>query len=435
VKILLLSGADATIRTRSGALPYHLAGLQHLRSMLGDMGGPGAIPAEGDVVDMVSILRELTMPESYQMMSSMSTNPEGEYFVMCPMLLPCPECSLQLPKGADEFSKSLTTSFLHITRTLFYCFIVHVIYLYIQGSVVVEYRFGQDNGPKTSTTSSGAASSGSFGELGGSSSEERDRRGGGAGAGNSSGAKRVSRDDQKDSSGSQYDEEKEKDNADLLHRGGILGDLPSLGTTKKSPSINRSLVDRDVNRALKFGNSPGQGQGPGQSSLDMDMRADGKDAVVGSGKKKKKREKYVPPPDMPVAYLCELTKKPMSEPVKTIYGNLYEKRAILSWINQQGHIDPLTGAPLSENDLKPMDDLANEIREYILERSKGHGREDAGRGDRDREDANSGGGSGWNSTAAEAGPGSSPGSGAVSGYSLSGKKKNPVTTNDDLYDF
>lgn len=28
VKILLLAGADSSIRTRSGSLPYHLAGLQ-----------------------------------------------------------------------------------------------------------------------------------------------------------------------------------------------------------------------------------------------------------------------------------------------------------------------------------------------------------------------------------------------------------------------
>lgn len=62
VKILLLRGADVTLRTRLGALPYHLAGLQEVRTMLKNMGGPGAVPNEGDTVDMIDILTELTMP-------------------------------------------------------------------------------------------------------------------------------------------------------------------------------------------------------------------------------------------------------------------------------------------------------------------------------------------------------------------------------------
>ena len=67
VRILLLSGVNATIRTKSGALPYHVAGLQVLRAMLTEMGGSGAVPNEGDVIDMVSVLRELTMPENGEM--------------------------------------------------------------------------------------------------------------------------------------------------------------------------------------------------------------------------------------------------------------------------------------------------------------------------------------------------------------------------------
>jgi hypothetical protein len=43
-KCLLLGGADATLRTRIGALPYHLSGLQDIKQMLQDMGGPDAVP-------------------------------------------------------------------------------------------------------------------------------------------------------------------------------------------------------------------------------------------------------------------------------------------------------------------------------------------------------------------------------------------------------
>ncbi len=62
-KILLLRGASATARTRLGALPYHLAGLHEIRTMLQSMGGEAAVPSEGDVIDMIEILTELTMPE------------------------------------------------------------------------------------------------------------------------------------------------------------------------------------------------------------------------------------------------------------------------------------------------------------------------------------------------------------------------------------
>ena len=65
VKVLMLSGANASLRTRGGALPYHLAGLQIVRTMLQDMGGPEVVPEIGDTIDMVAILRELTMSDVY----------------------------------------------------------------------------------------------------------------------------------------------------------------------------------------------------------------------------------------------------------------------------------------------------------------------------------------------------------------------------------
>lgn len=61
VKSLLLAGCKGNIRTRSGALPYHLASLKMVREMLEDMGGPTAKPRDSsDMVDMVQVLRELT---------------------------------------------------------------------------------------------------------------------------------------------------------------------------------------------------------------------------------------------------------------------------------------------------------------------------------------------------------------------------------------
>lgn len=64
VKSLLLAGCDPTIRTNRGALPYHLAGLSEIRSMLENMGGPGAVPKENDVIDMLQVLTDLTFGDS-----------------------------------------------------------------------------------------------------------------------------------------------------------------------------------------------------------------------------------------------------------------------------------------------------------------------------------------------------------------------------------
>ena len=38
-----------------GALPYHFAGLESIRTMLKEMGGPDAVPEAGDVIDMVQV--------------------------------------------------------------------------------------------------------------------------------------------------------------------------------------------------------------------------------------------------------------------------------------------------------------------------------------------------------------------------------------------
>lgn len=65
VKTLLLAGARADIRTSSGALPYHLASLQLVRTMLREMGGDAACPGgPSDAVDMIQVLRELTCTPS-----------------------------------------------------------------------------------------------------------------------------------------------------------------------------------------------------------------------------------------------------------------------------------------------------------------------------------------------------------------------------------
>ena len=59
--------------------------------------------------------------------------------------------------------------------------------------------------------------------------------------------------------------------------------------------------------------------------------------------KKTKSKMLVPPKDTPVEFICELCQKLMSDPVRSVYGNVFDRPVIEAWIQKQGHICPLTG--------------------------------------------------------------------------------------------
>ena len=150
----------------------------------------------------------------------------------------------------------------------------------------------------------------------------------------------------------------------LLHRGGILGDLPSFNTDKIQRSMESISNNNDYVRVLGYGDNTvseyptahSQGSPFKGGNYPPDSRADAKDRTqnrilsnpnntVGkiNMKQMKKRDTYVPPEDFPPSYLCELSHRPMSEPVKSIYGNIFNRPTIIGWIRKQGHICPLSG--------------------------------------------------------------------------------------------
>lgn len=236
VKTLLLHGADATARTHTGALPYHLASIQTIRDMIGDMGGDSALPADGDYVDMLTIIKELTM----------------------------------MDQGSSSTKKNVTP----------------------QASVLPDTK--PTSSPQPSPTKASTPTP------------------------KPKGAKPSS-------------------DSPLLHSGPLLGDLPALAP-KKTPA------------------KPSQ---PLHGSVTIDR---------GSARKNKKgaAEEYK---DVPKEFLCELCQKPMTEPVKSVYGNIFDKPVITRWISQQGHICPITGAPLSEAELEPQEELQTRIKKWILQKS------------------------------------------------------------------
>jgi hypothetical protein len=222
---LLLAGADASLRTHSGALPYHLAGLQMIRTMLEDMGGPDAVPPQGDAVDMVAILSELTIAET-----TIVAGTDGTFEVM---------------RRSDNSKPQQQQPQIQAQA-------------HVPGQAIEKRHKEKQN------------------------SKERD-------------------------------ESKEQFVDVDLHSGPALGVLPSLNKN----------------------NSPSKSPNKSHSSS----------AEPSSGGKKKKKNKHNQdiPKDMPPQYICSISHRPMSEPVKSTYGHVFEKSAIERWFTTQGKICPFTG--------------------------------------------------------------------------------------------
>ncbi|KAK7195495.1 U-box domain protein [Novymonas esmeraldas] len=64
--------------------------------------------------------------------------------------------------------------------------------------------------------------------------------------------------------------------------------------------------------------------------------------------------------------LCALTGTVMKNPVSSPYGQTYEKEAILSWLEQNGSVCPITGRPLTVAQLTPNTAVATRIMQQMV---------------------------------------------------------------------
>jgi hypothetical protein len=166
----------------------------------------------------------------------------------------------------------------------------------------------------------------------------------------------------------------EADGEDLLHSGAVLGKLPALTPSKSSPikTSQNAFNQSEMDAALLNDHSSTTTHRKLLSSLSADaddkLKNAKKKVAVGASPDLTSGSD-IPTSQIPKQYLCQLTQKLMSEPMKTLYGNIYDKTAIYQWFSQQGRICPLTGCPLAEIDLIPLPELQKEIREWILKRS------------------------------------------------------------------
>lgn len=161
-------------------------------------------------------------------------------------------------------------------------------------------------------------------------------------------------------------EHHEEDDADAKHlsSSGRIG----VSTTPSSKNKSEEKSQKDAEPQLLH-NGPVLGQLPLLQSAGSGTSPISKHTHSTPASSKKKKQNGGTSNDLPKEFLCELCQRQLTDPVKSVYGNIYEKSVIEDWLKNQGKICPLTGAPLSEADLVPQDELKMKIRKWILQKS------------------------------------------------------------------
>lgn len=253
--MLLLNGVDASIRTKSGALAYHFTGIQTIRDMLKDMGGEGSTPVdEQDTVDMMSVLKELTLADYMEELQ---------------------QRGLEDSDGKDGSGGSGN------------------------GNRIEDVKPTTSPSGKVNSAKKASKKQTSFPQH---QSDEY-----------------IPEDN--------YYEDAKASHQKLLHSGPMLGDLPALSPSKKSPGKQFNEDHASLLNAAVSGEESPLRSGVSNSSM----------------KAKKKNQQRADNSNMPPEFMCELCQKLMSDPVKTVYGNVFERDVIMHWFRQQGHVCPLTG--------------------------------------------------------------------------------------------
>ena len=85
----------------------------------------------------------------------------------------------------------------------------------------------------------------------------------------------------------------------------------------------------------------------------------------------KKGASEAAPAGTPPEYLCAINGHVMKDPVRSKYGHCFERATIELWQQQQGQVCPLTGQPLSKEDLEAAKDLKLQIEQFHIKKVLG----------------------------------------------------------------
>lgn len=116
----------------------------------------------------------------------------------------------------------------------------------------------------------------------------------------------------------------------LLHSGKLLGDLPSLDAHRSPQPEAKHHQDSKPTA------SPQSVQSPTSTA------------------------------EVPHEFLCEITRKPLEDPVITPSGHVFERKVIEGWIERNGSICPITAQPLSIFQLREAADLKQRMAAWKL---------------------------------------------------------------------
>ncbi|TMW58493.1 hypothetical protein Poli38472_010052 [Pythium oligandrum] len=128
----------------------------------------------------------------------------------------------------------------------------------------------------------------------------------------------------------------------------LLGDLPNLEARSAAPTI--AIKDAD------------------DAADDEDGKADDEDvaepSTASTTKHKKKRKHKKHGREVPPEYKCAVTLKLLKDPLRSPYGQVFEREVLEAWFRDFGNRCPLTGQPLSMAEIIPDDKLRAEIRNW-----------------------------------------------------------------------
>ena len=75
-------------------------------------------------------------------------------------------------------------------------------------------------------------------------------------------------------------------------------------------------------------------------------------------RKERRRQPARGPDDPPANLLCAINRHLLREPVRSPYGDVFERETIETWLRTLGSVCPITGRALRQEDLVPDDDVA-----------------------------------------------------------------------------
>ncbi|KAF4325116.1 hypothetical protein BBO99_00000513 [Phytophthora kernoviae] len=130
----------------------------------------------------------------------------------------------------------------------------------------------------------------------------------------------------------------------------LLGDLPSLNaiTIQDADSIEEN--EEDAEAKAPIADSP-----PKENEQQKKKHRD---------PSKKKKKKKAGAQDIPPEFKCAVSLKLMKKPLRSPFGQVFERQVIEAWFRDFGNRCPLTGQPLTLQELVSDDKLREEIHEW-----------------------------------------------------------------------